>query len=111
MNSSVFSTGALSAPRAQASLGRPGSNLAAARYKSAQPRPHSTRVTTQVKKQASGFSWKAKAVSPPVPLTALTKLVMPKTKPSHAPPSGPASMAPMATGTVSRLIVSGPTRR
>ena len=111
MKKTVFRIGALSAPIRQAVLGRAGSRRSAARNNSAQHSPQATRVPTQVRKQSTGLYWKAKAVSPPVPLTALPKLVMPNTNPIQAPPVGPLSIAPMATGTVSRLMVSGPTRR
>ena len=50
------------------------------------------------------------AARPPVPWTAVKKLAIPNTTPSPAPAAGPHSMAPMASGTVIRLMVSRPTR-
>ena len=70
-----------------------------------------SRAPKQSRKVPSGLRVKKMLVMPPPPRTALKKLVSPKAPPRMAPDAGPMTMAPTATGMVSRLSTSGPTGR
>ena len=68
-----------------------------------QSSPSSTRGTIQVKAVPRGLMLSSMEPKDP-PIKHWIRLVIPKTRPQTAPPSGPKMIAPTATGTVRNVI-------
>ena len=68
----------------------------------------SMRMTTQSTTVLTGLSWKKKLVMADLPDMASQRLSTPKTPPSTPPATGPMIMAPMAIGSVRKLMLRGP---
>ena len=83
--------------------------------RAAKIRPHShpsrIRGTNKVNKRPNGLICNKAALKAEPPVRAIMALVRPKAPPQMAPAVGPRIMAPTATGTVKKVMVSHGVRR